>query len=123
MKTGAHLKIVPLGSQSLGVNLDGDPRRPEPMYFFVRFPGGLVEIARCDAGTYWVHTSVNRPDDCIGCESVRRGGEVVDGRMDVAGKHASECDAGGGCEIPACTTLRSGLPPSEVTHDACHRRR
>jgi hypothetical protein len=92
---GKHLKTREFGNNALGVTLEGNPQKPEPIYFIVEFPGGSVEISRCDDnGDYWVHTRKNMPDDteCINGESLP--GKIIDGRQDVSGKHANECNPG-----------------------------
>lgn len=48
-------------SDATTVIVEGDRRRPEPTYVIVKFPGGHVEVTRCDDGTYWAH--IGRPDD------------------------------------------------------------
>ena len=95
MKTGAHLKIRDFGSNAQGVQLFGDPKRPEHDEFRVVFPGGSVSVTRTTDGDYWVHTQVDHP------ESTHRyngdglqDGFIVDGRVDVLDKHASETSCG-----------------------------
>ena len=46
--TGKHLKIKKMGDAVLGVKLEGNPQKPEPIYFRVVLPFGDVDIARCD---------------------------------------------------------------------------
>lgn len=60
-KTGSHLRIRELADKVLGVELFGDRSRPEPDHFRVKFPGGIVDIARTTDGDHWVHTVVNNP--------------------------------------------------------------
>lgn len=93
MKAGSHLRIESMGDAVMGVRLEGNPRKPEPDHFRVVIPGGDVDITRCTDGTYWVHVRVNNPahpsfvfDDAPG--------RITDARLDIAGKHASECDVG-----------------------------
>lgn len=43
MKTGGHLKIRSMGENALGVTLEGNPNKPEPIHFRVCSPGGDVE--------------------------------------------------------------------------------
>jgi hypothetical protein len=78
----------------MGVILSGDKSNPEPGTFVVEFPGGHVEISRLGDGTdgYWCHFTRNREDDCIAASKLP--GELIDGRVDVEGRHASDCDAG-----------------------------
>lgn len=61
-KTGAHLKIVEMGDNALGVRLHGDPRKPEPIHFRVTLPGSDVDIVRTQANDYWIHIAVNHED-------------------------------------------------------------
>lgn len=91
-KTGAHLKIKSYGDAALGVELEGNPNKPEPPHFRVAFPGGDVDIARCDDGSYWIHVRVNHPDhDPIPDEQTAR---VINGRLDIHGKSTSENNMG-----------------------------
>lgn len=92
-KTGSHLKIRSFGTDVLGVRLEGNPSKPEPIYFRVAFPGGDVDIARCSDDTYWIHVRVNRPEDLTG-QGFGEVGKLTDARIDIKGKHASECNAG-----------------------------
>ncbi len=66
--------------------LRGDKRRPDPGTHISEFPGGAIELARLDDGTYWVHIIVNRgqalPGVVDGLKSAH--GEVVDSRIDWA---------------------------------------
>ena len=57
--TGSHLKIQSFGSHVLGVQLEGNPRKPEPDEFRVMFPGGDVSVVRCTDGSYWAHIRVD----------------------------------------------------------------
>lgn len=61
MSTGKHLKIKKMGDDVMGVELEGNPAKPEPIHFRVRIPGGDVDIARTTAGKHWVHVRVNNP--------------------------------------------------------------
>jgi len=90
--TGKHLRIKRMGDNVLGVELEGNPKKPEPIHFRVEFPFGDVDIVRTTDDDYWVHVRVNHPDD--GDEPYRTMGRVTDARLDIKGKHASECDAG-----------------------------
>ncbi len=94
MKTGAHLKVQTFSDRVMGVELFGNPKKPEPEHFRVYFPGGDIDIARLDNGDYWVHLRVDRPED--GGDPYREGGfaRIVDGRLDVHGKHSAETNAG-----------------------------
>lgn len=42
--------------------IKGDIRNPEPTHAIIKFPGGVVEVARCQDGSYWAHVSA-KPDD------------------------------------------------------------
>jgi hypothetical protein len=61
------------------IHLKGDKTKAvEPAQHIITFPGGSVEVSRCDDGTYWAHIARNRadqhpPDDV---------GTFLDGRMD-----------------------------------------
>jgi hypothetical protein len=88
------LKVERMGDVVQGIRLRGDPElRPEPEHVRIVFPGGDVDVARTDDGSYWVHVRVDREEDVLG-ESADVVGQLVDARLDIKGKHASECDAG-----------------------------
>jgi len=93
-KTGAHLRVVQMGTSVMGVKLDGNPARPEPEYFRVVFPGGDVDLTRLDDGSYWVHIRVNRPQDIMGNEDGAKVGRLVDARLDIADMHANDTNVG-----------------------------
>ena len=57
------LRVTAAGEKAQQVELRGDPRNPEPDHFRVVFPGGDVDLARCDDGSYWIHVRVDRPRD------------------------------------------------------------
>ena len=92
MKTGAHLKIQSMGDNVLGVRLKGNPEQPEPIHFRVVLPFGDVDIVRCNDASYWVHCRVDKPSD--NGDPYRKFGKFIDARIDVIGKHASDCDSG-----------------------------
>lgn len=89
-------KVKRMGEAVEGVEILGDPRRPEPEAFRISFPFGDVEVVRATDGPnadYWVHLRVNRrgvggwqPEDVEG--------KIVDGRLDLA-DHGSVEVAGG----------------------------
>ena len=81
-----------MGDNVLGVRLEGNPRKPEPDYFRVTFPGGDVDITRTTDNEYWIHVRVNRPAD--GDSPDREMARFVDARLDIQGKHATESDLG-----------------------------
>lgn len=93
-RTGAHLKIRRMGDTVHGVELLGDPSKPEPESFRVMFPGGDVDVVRLPSGDYWIHVRVNNPAHPNGICEDDVPGRLVDARLDVVGKHASETDAG-----------------------------
>lgn len=96
-KTGAHLRIEPLGDNVLGVKLHGDKRRPEPDSFRVEFPGGLVDLERCTDGSYWVHVLCNQPEKTIEREGPASGAiysRFSEARMHMTTKHSAEADLG-----------------------------
>lgn len=89
------LRVEQLGEEAQGIVLRGDPKvRPEPLHVRIVFPGGDVDVVRCDDGSYWVHVRVNRADDAEVVTGDAVAGKLVRGRVDVEGRSASECDAG-----------------------------
>ncbi len=87
------LEVKHFGDEVQGIRLYGDPRSPEPESVRVAFPGGDVEVVRCEDGSYWVHVRVDSEED-VKAESAGVAGRLVDARLDVRGKHAADCDAG-----------------------------
>lgn len=87
-----RLKIVDFGTDVQGVELKGDRKNPEPMHFRVKFPGGDVEVVRTTDEDYWVHVRVNKPDHTVDTDDPT--GKIVDARLDILGKHASETKVG-----------------------------
>ena len=93
--TGAHLKIKKMGDNVLGVELLGDPKKPEPIHFRLQLPFGEVDVVRTsdkEDPEWWVHISLNSPVD--GGSPARRMGQFVDARMDIRDKHVNEADLG-----------------------------
>lgn len=90
--TGKHLKIKKYGDAVLGVKLEGNPRKPEPIHFRVYLPFGDVDITRTTVDDYWVHIRCNKSND--GYDPYRNFGKFTDARIDILDKHASETDAG-----------------------------
>lgn len=86
------LKVTDFGSKVQGVSLKGDRRNPEPESFRVQFPGGDVDVVRTTDDEYWVHVRVNRPEHSISEDAVL--GRIVDARLDITDKHASETKVG-----------------------------
>ena len=93
MATGKHLKIKSFGTDVLGVKLEGNPQKPEPIHFRVVLPFGNVDIVRTTDNDYWVH---------VICENQKHGmhipgepcGKFIDARIDIIGNHGTECDKG-----------------------------
>ncbi len=94
MKTGEHLKIVKMGDNAMGVVLDGNPQRPEPIYFRVVIPGGEVDIVRTSDDDYWVHVRVNHLGHGSFCHSEEVPGRILDARLDLTSKHTVDVDVG-----------------------------
>lgn len=94
MKTGQHLKIKSMGDNVSGVELKGDPKQPEPIHFRVTIPFGDVDIVRTTDNEYWVHVRCNNSKDGMFVPDETQTGKFVDGRIDIHGKHATECDQG-----------------------------
>lgn len=67
--------------------LHGDKtKKPEPAQHVIEFPGGAVEVSRCEDGSYWAHIIVNRDRLYSGTHKGLSAahGEVVDSRVDWA---------------------------------------
>lgn len=92
MKTGSHLKIRPMGDSVLGVELEGNPKRPEPIHFRVVFPGGDVDVVRTTDGDYWVHVRTDIPEHRIDFEGPTA--RIVNARLDIHGQSVSEVNIG-----------------------------
>lgn len=86
LQGGTELNKAKIGGTTV---LFGDPKiRPEKPYTIITFPGGDVEIARCDDGTYWVHVAVRR-DDVTGQDA-----SIIRGRIDASTqRYADEANA------------------------------
>jgi hypothetical protein len=85
--SGKHLKLRSMGDHVIGVELEGNPKKPEPEHFRVMFPGGDVDIVRTTDNDYWVHLRVDRPQD--GDDPERTDwGRIVDARVDSLKQHA-----------------------------------
>lgn len=81
-----------MGDAVLGVKLEGNPKKPEPIHFRIGLPFGDVDIARTTDGDYWVHVVINRPND--GHDPDRKFGKFVNARIDIIRKHAFEANKG-----------------------------
>ncbi len=92
MSSGKHLRIQRNGTDAMLVRLEGNKAKPEPSTFIVAFPGGEVEIARCSDDTYWIHLNVSNPTQFS--RGGPAAGRITDARLDIRGKHASDCNAG-----------------------------
>ncbi len=93
MQTGKHLKIKSFGTNVLGVVLEGDPQKPEPIHFRVCLPFGDVDIVRCSDDTYWIHVRTDNKNHGLHIPGDATG-KFIDARIDLTSKHASECNAG-----------------------------
>jgi hypothetical protein len=92
--TGKHLKIVNMGDNVMGVKLEGDKRRPEPIHFRVCFPGGDVDVVRTTDGQYWVHIRVDHEQGGMFIKGEDQEARIVDARLDIFGKHAKDVNVG-----------------------------
>lgn len=88
-----RLKVRDFGSKVQGVILRGDRNNPEPESFRVAFPGGDVDVVRTTDDQYWIHVRVNTAAQ-LKEDSKVIVGKLVDARLDVEGKHASEVNEG-----------------------------
>lgn len=87
------LKVERFGTEAQGIRLLGDPTvQPEPLHVRVVFPGGDVDVVRCDDGSYWIHVRVDREGTDDADEGVE--GELVDARLDIAGMSTAEANTG-----------------------------
>lgn len=66
------------------ITLLGDKtKRPEPAQHIIEFPGGAIELSRCEDGNYWAHIIVNRDRAIDGCEGLQAcRAEIVGSRID-----------------------------------------
>jgi hypothetical protein len=108
------LKIERMGDEVQGIRLRGDPKVcPEPTHVRIVFPGGDVDVVRTTDGDYWVHVRVDTATD-VAAEVADVAGKLVDARLDIRGKHASDCDPGDFRDPDlyhlAVMVARSGLP-------------
>lgn len=91
---------IPQGADVAVVRVTGNPKNQEPTHVRIAFPGGELDLARVnldpnDASKveYWAHIRVNRKQDVLEAEEGIVG-KIVDARLDIVGKHASETDIG-----------------------------
>ncbi len=62
-------------------------KEAEPRYGIIKFPGGHVEVTRCDDDTYWAHISiVNDTGD------YSKNGKIVQSRFDYDYETAQRID-------------------------------
>lgn len=77
-------KNWPIAKAPKLTRLFGDPKQKiESATHIIEFPGGSVEVARCDDGSYWCHLEVNHgfgAGDSDGTTSAQ--GEVIGSRVD-----------------------------------------
>jgi len=86
------LSVQEFGTKVQGVWLKGDRRNPEPETFRVILPGGDIDVVRTSDDDYWIHVRVNVPGRTSHSDATL--GKIIDARLDIAGKHASDCDEG-----------------------------
>jgi hypothetical protein len=92
-----RLKITSFGQSAEGIALSGNPESGEPDHVRITFPGGCVEVTRATDGNnpdYWVHVLVNHPKDGMNVAGETLNGKLVDGRLDIHGKHAADVNVG-----------------------------
>ena len=92
MTTGKHLKIKKFGNAVMGVILEGNPAKPEPIHFRVVLPCGDVDIVRTSHNDYWVHIRTNTTEDIIAIDT-RKPGKFIDARIDLKNEHAKNSRA------------------------------
>ncbi len=76
--------------------------KPEKPYTIIGFPGGGVEIARCEDGRYWVHVAVHErtPEDPAGT--------ITGARIDADGRYTDEANE----------LLQGEVAKGDITHIA-----
>lgn len=94
MRTGSHLKIKAMGDNVLGVELEGNQNRPEPIHFRVCFPGGDVDIVRTTDDDYWVHVRVNHEDHGMFNPGEDIPARIIDARLDLTNEHTANVNVG-----------------------------
>ena len=93
MNTGKHLKIVSMGDSVLGVKLEGNPQKPEPIHFRATFPGGDVDIVRTTDNKYWIHVRVNNKL-ASSYNPVEPTARIINARLDQSDKHSIDSNVG-----------------------------
>lgn len=81
------LKVERMGETVQGIRLKGNPKDPEPESVRIVFPGGDIDLVRCDDGSYWVHVRVDSDEDVKTSDRAKRVGRVVDVRVDYRDHH------------------------------------
>lgn len=93
MKTGSHLAIKAMGENVMGVHLEGNKQKPEPIHFRVSFPGGDVDVVRTTDNQYWIHVHVNNKE-ASSYTPFEDEGRIVDARLDLADRSVNETNVG-----------------------------
>jgi len=109
-------KVQEFGSDAFGVKLYGNPANPEKTSFRVEFPGGDVDVIRTTTGDYWIHVRVNRPEAGMHIAGETPTAHIVDARLDIHGRHASEINCGDFADpdlYHAAFRIRKDPPPSK----------
>ena len=107
-----HLRLQRFGGDVLGVRLEGNPKKPEPLYFRVYLPFGDVDITRTTDNEYWIHVRRNEAKDLVAMPKAIEG-EFKDARLDLNDRHAGEEDIGD-FRNPALYHLAVRLGPKEM---------
>lgn len=91
----AHtVKNNPFGKGPKKTKLLGDKsKKIESTTHIIEFPGGAVEVSRCEDGSYWAHIIINRvfgQGDADGMTTAL--GEITDTRVDYEDPKLGVCD-------------------------------
>lgn len=78
----------------MGVELEGNPKKPEPIHFRVVLPTGCIDIARCENGDYWIHVNANNPERGDLCPGEFQPGYLIDARLHSTNIFTSEANLG-----------------------------
>lgn len=92
-----RLKITSFGQSAEGIEISGNPKNREPDHVRITFPGGDLELVRATEGKnpdYWVHVRIHHPEHGMFVPDEDQPGTLVDARLDIIGKHASEVKVG-----------------------------